>query len=1076
MKLLWKLAIPQICIVIFFGLISFVVINSSFISMREQYVRDVVENRFARINRDVEASAREAVGQIALFVRLPAVIQAFEIAHSGNIDDPYSPQSQQAREFLRKEFAPILDSYSQYSGTKPELHFHLPNGRSLVRLWRDKQTRINGQWVDISDDISSFRPTVMDVNRTGKVAMGIDAGSGGFAIRGVIPVFAPDGRQLGSAESLKQFEPFLTTATEKGHIYLALYANKELLDYSVALQDNPRLGDFVRVVEIPDSSIASLITEELLNKGKEDTFFENYGSITLATNPVTDYSGKQVGVMVCAMDSRVILNFVNMAAKILALVLAAMAIAPIFALFVQIQALVEKPLNSIKGKIQGIAEDRADLSEQLPCEQQDEIGEVARWFNTLTAKLDGILKERQAMLDKIQNESEKYEAMAYWYGSILDSIPFLISVQDTEMNWTFINAAVEKLIGKKRENVIGLPCDSWGISICNTDKCAITCAKRGQNKTRFYHKDSSYQVDTTMLTDLHGKLTGFIEVIQDITESERMAIQRARAEAASRAKSDFLANMSHEIRTPLNAIIGMVAIGKSSTSIERKDYSLAKIDDASKHLLGVINDILDMSKIEAGKFELSPDKFNFEKMMQRVVDILNFRVAAKRQKFMVHIDNAIPSILIGDDLRLSQVITNLLGNAVKFTPEAGYITLNAKKINEKDGIYTIQIEVADTGIGISPEQQERLFQSFSQAQNDTARKFGGTGLGLAISKSIVEMMGGEIWVKSELGNGSIFTFTFQAKYDAVAEEKFNQRSKWKNTHILVVDDDPIILDYFKEVLKSFGIICDTVINANDAIDLASKKNYDIYFVDWMMPDVDGIELARELKAIPTTLSSPSIVLFSASEWDAIEEEARRAGVNHFLSKPLFPSAIADIINECIGVNKSQIENISQDINGLFKGRRVLLAEDIEINREIVMALLESTGLEIDCAENGEVAVRMFSEAPDMYDMIFMDLQMPEVDGYEATRRIRAIEEERCSSSIASSFTEGETRDNDGTSFAEGKNRSYNRDFHKKIPIIAMTANVFQEDIKKCISIGMNGHVGKPINIEEVLDMLKAYLL
>jgi hypothetical protein len=281
MKLVWKLAIPQICIVVGLGLVSFFLINSSFITMREQYVKDVVENRFARITRDVEASAHEAVGQIALFVRLPVVMQAYEIALSGDINDPYSPQSQEARELLRREFAPMLNSYSDLIGSRLELHFHLPNGRSLVRLWRDKQTRIDGQWVDISDDISSFRPTVMDVNKTGEIAMGIDPGSGGFAIRGVIPVLAPDGRQLGSAESLKQFEPFLTTAMEKGHIYIGLYANKELLDFSVALQDNPRVGDFVRVVEIQDSSIESLITEELLTKGKRGVVFENFGSITL---------------------------------------------------------------------------------------------------------------------------------------------------------------------------------------------------------------------------------------------------------------------------------------------------------------------------------------------------------------------------------------------------------------------------------------------------------------------------------------------------------------------------------------------------------------------------------------------------------------------------------------------------------------------------------------------------------------------------------------------------------------------------------------------------------------------------
>jgi len=371
----------------------------------------------------------------------------------------------------------------------------------------------------------------------------------------------------------------------------------------------------------------------------------------------------------------------------------------------------------------------------------------------------------------------------------------------------------------------------------------------------------------------------------------------------------------------------MSTIGKSASDIERKEYCFTKIEDASRHLLGVINDILDMSKIEASKFELSPEKFNFEKMIQLVVNVVNFRIDEKQQQFTVHIDKEIPNILIADDQRLAQVITNLLGNAVKFTPEQGSIDLDARFLGEKDGLCTIEITVSDTGIGISPEQQKNLFNSFQQAEITTTRRFGGTGLGLAISKSIVEMMGGVIRVKSEEGKGSAFTFTVLAKKDASADDVLN--------------------------------------------------------------------------------GSPE------AEHKVKEEQS--------------------------------------DIHGLFAGHRILLTEDVEINREIVLSLLEPTRLEIDCAENGAEAVRKFNEAPGRYELIFMDIQMPEMDGYEATRRIRAIEAARNAGA------------NKGVEFPKG------------IPIIAMTASVFREDIEKCLQSGMNGHVGKPVNFDEVLEKLKCYL-
>jgi len=405
---------------------------------------------------------------------------------------------------------------------------------------------------------------------------------------------------------------------------------------------------------------------------------------------------------------------------------------------------------------------------------------------------------------------------------------------------------------------------------------------------------------------LRGLQTGNIIFLKDITQSKKL-IEVTKAE--SRYKSEFLSYMSHEIRTPMNAIIGMSSIGKSASDIERKNYCLKRIEDASKHLLGIVNDVLDISKIEAGKFELSPKEFVFKEMLKRAMNVVKFRADEKNQTLTMFIDKTIPKVLIGDDQLLAQVISNLIGNAVKFTPEHGSIKLNSRLVEHENNLCKIQFEVIDTGIGLSPEQQERLFHSYTQAASDTSRKFGGTGLGLTISKNIIEMMGGKIWLESELGKGSTFSFN-------VNLEKDENKS-------------------------------------------------------------DIIEPAEDI----------------------------------------------------------------EDNSGLFDGVSILLADDIEINREIVLALLEPTLIKIDCAENGLQAVQMFSAAPDKYEMILMDLQMPEMDGYEATRQIRALDIPKA----------------------------------KTIPIIAMTANVFREDIEKCLKSGMNGHLGKPLVFEDIMRQLKMYL-
>jgi signal transduction histidine kinase/CheY-like chemotaxis protein len=553
--------------------------------------------------------------------------------------------------------------------------------------------------------------------------------------------------------------------------------------------------------------------------------------------------------------------------------------------------------------------------------------------------------------------------------------------------------------------------------------------------------DGDLQADIDVLSEYDSMGHSLKTMVHNLNDMfAQVNASKARAEAAARAKSVFLANMSHEIRTPMNVIIGMTAIGKAAGDIERKDYCYNKIEDASNHLLGVINDILDMSKIEADRLELSTVEFDFEKMLRRTVDIIVFRVDERRQKLYVHNDKNIPDTLVGDDQRLSQVITNLLSNAVKFTPEEGFISLDTRLLSEEDGLCTLQISVTDTGIGISDEQKGRIFTSFEQAEAGTSRKYGGTGLGLAIAKRIVELMDGTIWVDSQPGQGASFSFTARLRRGAAkAKQAMLPGVNWSNIRVLTVDDDEEIRDFFKDVSENLGFVCSVAASAEEAMDMLEREDrYNVYFIDWKLPGIDGIELSRRL--LSQTREKPVVILFSSTDWSLIKDEAHSAGVQRFLQKPLFRSNIVDVINECIG--QPHAREREADAPDDFSAFTVLLAEDIEINREILIAMLQNTGLTIDCAENGAQAAEMFGAAPEKYSLIFMDIQMPELDGYEATRLIRAMDDMRA----------------------------------KRIPIIAMTANVFKDDVERCLDSGMNSHIGKPLDHGKVLDILRAYLL
>ena len=555
-----------------------------------------------------------------------------------------------------------------------------------------------------------------------------------------------------------------------------------------------------------------------------------------------------------------------------------------------------------------------------------------------------------------------------------------------------------------------------------------------------------------------GQYAGYILTLSDISNYRQMISEiheqndklielKNLAESASKAKSDFLSRMSHEIRTPMNAIIGMTKIADNTSDINKLRYCLSTIGTSSAQLLGLINDILDMSKIEAGKFEIEIAPMNIEKMLMKVCNLIVDKTEQKSQKLVVNLGKNMRMHYLGDELRISQVITNLLSNAVKFTPEKGTVTITVEEIQKENDYSILRFTISDTGIGITEEQIDKLFISFEQADGSISRRFGGTGLGLAISKSIIEKMNGRIWVESETNKGSVFTFEIKLERSPRQSETviFDGITP-SDLKLLIVDGDEDIRRHFLDVVGNFGTHADEAESGTRAIHLVktareAQKPYDVVFLDYNLPDMDGIETANKLGEMID--KNTVIVMTSFLEWNKIEKLADGVGVHRFISKPLFPSSILDAINEIVGntIKNLKIETVMEEKAPDFSDATLLLAEDVEINREIFIALLEDTNINIDVAENGRIAVNKFKEKPDRYNIIIMDVQMPEMDGCEATRMIRALDIPKA----------------------------------KQIPIIAMTANAFKEDVAMCISCGMNDHLAKPIDVEAVTRKLLFYL-
>lgn len=537
-----------------------------------------------------------------------------------------------------------------------------------------------------------------------------------------------------------------------------------------------------------------------------------------------------------------------------------------------------------------------------------------------------------------------------------------------------------------------------------------------------------------------------------LTKEQFRELDKARQEAvdANQAKSEFLSNMSHDIRTPMNAIVGMAAIATANiNNIQQVQNCLKKITLSSKHLLGLINDVLDMSKIESGKMNLNMDQISLREVIENIVNIVQPQIKEKNQDFDVFVHDITVENVCCDSVRLNQILLNFLSNAIKFTPEGGKIQISICETASEKGEDWVRIciSVEDTGIGMSDEFKEKIFESFAREDSNRVQKIQGTGLGMAITKYIVDAMGGTIEVQSEQGKGTKFSVILDLEQALVQEEDMVLPA-WR---MLVVDDDEQLCVSATKALKAIGVHADWTLDGESAVQMVEKKHmqhdeYQIILLDWKLPGMNGIKTAREIRR--RLEENIPIILISAYDWSDIEDEARGAGITGFISKPLFKSTLYYSLKKFAGVSgERRIDAVNTKENSRnkkddYSNRRILLAEDNDLNWEIAEELLGELGFNIERADNGKICLEKFERSESgYYDAILMDIRMPVMNGYESTKAIRAL----------------------------------NRPDAADIPIIAMTADAFSEDHDKCIECGMNAHIAKPIDMQEVVRQLEKYM-
>ena len=681
--------------------------------------------------------------------------------------------------------------------------------------------------------------------------------------------------------------------------------------------------------------------------------------------------------------------------------------------------------------------------------------EAEKQLRQLNEKLEERVKERTDRLSQKIIQHEKAEKQLRMYEKIVSATNDMIALMDTNYRYILVNESYVTVFGKNKDELIGKTVENlFGQEMSSKLKPKLDLCLKGEttvfetwyNYPQAGRRYMSVQYAPWVQDNVieHVVVSG-----RDITNikraEEQLIMARAEAENANKAKSEFLARMSHEIRTPMNAIIGLSHLAMQ-TNLSDKQYDyLYKISSSSQSLLSIINDILDFSKIEAGKLTVEQVEFQLDDVLEKLSNLLSIKADNKGLELIFSIHPDVPKTLIGDPLRLGQVLTNITNNAIKFTDHGEIIVrISREKCSDNQQV-TLLFSVIDTGIGLNQKQMDNLFTSFSQADRYITRKYGGTGLGLAICKGLVEIMGGSISVKSAPGNGSTFSFTCPFEYKTSGGLDKKLQPTFNNIHVLLVDDNKASRMVFTKTLSSFSFKVTEVGSGNEAIKVLESPDspsFSVILMDWKMPELDGIEAAKLIKMSKNINDIPAILMVTAYSDNNIADEAKSAGIDSVLSKPINPSALLDSIMSVLG--KKSFQPLPKSKTKQFKEKyqlngNILLVEDNTINQEVAEELLRLSGFHVDIASNGKKALDLFIENMDRYDAILMDIQMPEMDGYESSQRIRKHESEN--------------------------NKK------EKIPIIAMTAHAMNDEKKRCIDAGMNDYTSKPIDPDILIQTL-----
>ncbi|NGZ28826.1 MAG: response regulator, partial [Magnetococcales bacterium] len=736
-------------------------------------------------------------------------------------------------------------------------------------------------------------------------------------------------------------------------------------------------------------------------------------------------------------------------------------------LIVGLNMIIIRPLLRLSQGARAVAQGRYDT--RLRVESRDELGLVTESFNEMAAMVANSTLSLQHEVGESSSELVRKEAQLR---TLVDSIGNVIFMKDVTGRYTLVNARFLQVTGLTQEAVLGhtpqelFPPAQAKMMVAGDHEVFCKgeiCSSEDYWEQQMDGRSHVYLTTKTPLFNQRGEVYGLCGIAMDITsqknnekqlmahmvelndtrkaslnmlldlEEERKIAEelRIKAEAATRAKSDFLANMSHEIRTPMNAIIGMSHLAlKTDLNLRQRDY-IQKACNAATSLLGILNDILDFSKIEAGKLTMEQLSFHLEGVLEDMAAMLAPKVMEKKLELLFDIGKEVPTVLQGDPLRLKQIILNLVSNAVKFTSQGGII-LKVRLAERRGPRVKIHIAIQDSGIGMSQEQQERLFHAFSQADTSTTRKYGGTGLGLSISRRLVEMMAGKIWVESTMGVGSTFHFTVWLGEGEAKPVANGLPGMFHDMRILVVDDYPPALEILTKMLAGMGMRAHGVTSGPEAVAkvvnvIQEGEGYGVILVDWHMPEWDGLQTIRQL-CLHIPPPWPRFVLLSAFDVEKCQEDAHLAGVKAVLTKPVNPALLLETLSGLFGYDQvaSDAPPVNQQAN--LKGMHVLLTEDNEINQQIGIELLESVGAKVTIAHHGQEALDILArEGAESFHLVLMDLQMPVMDGYEATQRLRT-----------------DSR-------------------YATLPIVAMTAHAMAEDQQRCAQLGMQGHISKPID-------------